>query len=78
MDCFKSPYAKKFEDEELINTSFSQLKNLISGDAELAGFFILLALFSPVSLALSKEEIHQFKLFQKKSSFLLYEHLISK
>ena len=78
MDCFKSPYAKKIEDEELINASFSQLKNLISGDAELAGWFILLAIFSPVSMNLSKEEVHQFKVFQKKSSFLLYDHLISK
>jgi len=78
MDCFRSPYANQFEDEELLNTSFSQLKNLMNGDAEQAGLFCLLALFSPVSLTLSKEETHQLKNFQKKSSFLLYEYIMSK
>ena len=78
MDCFKSPYAKNYEDEEFLNSSYSKMKELINGDAELAALFFLLAIFSPISLPLSKEETHQLKTFQKKSSCLLYEYLMSK
>ena len=46
MDCFKSPYAKNYEDEEFLNSSYSKMKELINGDAELAALFFLLAIFS--------------------------------
>ena len=78
MDCLKSPFATNFGDEELLNSCLSQLKCLINGDAQLASLYMLLALFSPVALTLSNEETHQLKYFQKKSSILLYEYLMSK
>ena len=78
MNCFKSPFARKIEDEEMMGATFCQLKTLINEDAELAGLLFLLVIFSPDSLTLTKEETHQLKYFQKKSSFLLYEYLMSK
>ena len=78
MDCLRSPFAKNFEDEEMMNAAFSQLKYLINGDTQLATLYMMLALFSPISLTLSNEETHQLKYFQTKSSILLYEYLMLK
>ena len=77
-ETFKSPWAPNIEHEEFVEDNFDILVDLVSGDEEVAKLLNLLALFSPVRISLSKEEIFCLKQFQSKISIMIYNHLLNK
>ena len=72
----KSPWASSIEDEDFVESTYHVLCRLIKGDPEVGKMLGLLALFSPVGVALDKEQNCSLKKFQSKISIAIYNHIL--
>ena len=76
--CMKSPWASSIEVEDFVENTYDVLSRLIKGDPELGKMLGLLALFSPVQVALENEQKCSLKQFQSKISMVIYNHILGK
>ena len=77
-DTYISPYAKSQEDEELVSNTVEKTKILLKDDIQLSHLLNLLALFTPVNVDMSIDDLSLFKYFQEKITMMMYTHLMKR
>jgi len=77
-DVCMTPYAKCYEDEKFIEATIEKIRTFLCHDAVLCELILLLAVFSPVNVDLSVEELSLVKHYQQKVSIMIYLHLMTR
>jgi len=77
-DLWMTPYAKSYEDEIFIENTMKNFQQCLCHDEVLLELILLLAIFSPVNVDLSEEQLRLVKHYQQKVSMMIYSHLMAR